>query len=186
MRILAFAASNSMNSINKMFVQSVTKYFKEIDDEIRVLDLNDFEMPVFSKEQEEAEGIPHAASRFAEQLDWADLILISFAENNGNYNACYKNIIDWVSRLPARKIFNEKAVFLLATSQGARGARTVLEIAESRMPRDGATVLAVFSLPEFSRNFQEGKGITDATLRSQLETKVRQTKKQMAVRLSSR
>ncbi|MGO1816250.1 MAG: NADPH-dependent FMN reductase [Sphingobacterium sp.] len=185
MRILVFAASNSVNSINKMLVQSVSRYYKEVDDEIRLLDLNDFEMPLFSKGREKAEGIPAAALRFAEQIDWADLILISFAENNGNYNVGYKNTMDWISRIPRRQIFENKAVFLLATSEGARGARTVLEIAESRMPRDGATVLDMFSLPEFSKNFQEGKGVITANLRSQLEAKVRKTKRLMAERFLS-
>lgn len=184
MRILAFAASNSANSINKIFVQSVSKYYKEADDEIRLLDLNDFQMPVYSKELEKADGIPEQARRFADHLDWPDFILISFAENNGNYNACYKNIIDWVSRIPGRKIFNDKPVFLLATSDGARGAKTVLGIAESRMPRDGATVLETYSLPDFTHNFQNGKGVINPALRSQLEAKVRKTKRLMARRLS--
>ena len=184
MKILAFAASNSGNSINKMFVESVSKYYKEIEDEIVVLDLNDFQMPVFSKEIEKDQGIPELATRFAQHVDWADLVLISYAENNGNYNACYKNIVDWVSRIPGRKIFPDKAVFLLSTSEGGRGAKSVLEIAESRMPRDGASVLDTFSLPEFSKNFQQGKGIITPALRSQLESKVRNTKKRMAERLS--
>lgn len=168
-----------------MLVQSVSRYYKEVDDEIRLLDLNDFEMPLFSKDREKVDGIPATAVRFAEQIDWADLILISFAENNGNYNVGYKNTIDWISRIPKRKVFENKAVFLLATSEGTRGARTVLEIAESRMPRDGATVLETFSLPEFSTNFQEGKGVINVSLRSQLEAKVRRTKRRMAEHLPS-
>ena len=77
MKILAFAASNSANSINKMFVESVSKYYKEIEDEIVVLDLNDFQMPVFSKEIEKDQGIPKLATRFAQHVDWSDLVLIS-------------------------------------------------------------------------------------------------------------
>ena len=163
----------------------MSRYYKEVDDEIRLLDLNDFEMPLFSKGREKGRrDSRYSCKRFAEQIDWADLILISFAENNGNYNVGYKNTIDWISRIPKRKVFENKAVFLLATSEGTRGARTVLEIAESRMPRDGATVLDTFSLPEFSKNFQEGKGVINANLRSQLEAKVRKTKRLMAEHLS--
>ena len=184
MKILIFGASNSYDSINKKFVTSVSKYYKELDDEKEILDLNDYDMPIFSKQHEEKNGIPQKALDFAQKIDWADLILISFAENNGNYNACYKNIIDWISRIPGRKIYQNKAVFLLATSPGARGGQSVLQIATDRMPFDGAEVLETFSLPEFNTKFENGRGITDNLLRSQLEAKVRKTKRLMAARLT--
>lgn len=180
MKILAFAGSNSSDSINKRLVSSVSKYYKEPEDTIEILDLNNYEMPIFSKDRERASGIPQLAHDFAAKLDWADFILISFAENNGNYNAAYKNLIDWVSRIPKRKIFQGKPVFLLATSQGGRGAQSVLDIATARMPYDGAKVLGTFSLPEFDKNFEEGKGLTNMLLRSQLEAKVRKTKRLLA------
>lgn len=179
MKILAFGASNSSRSINKKFVTSVSKYYKEADDIKEIIDLNDYAMPVFSIDVEEKVGIPQEAHDFAAKIDWADFILISFAENNGNYNACYKNIIDWVSRIKGRKIFNNTPVFLLATSPGARGGQSVLDIAANRLPFDGAEVLDTFSLPEFNKNFEEGKGLTNMLLRSQLEAKVRKTKRML-------
>lgn len=177
MKILAFAGSNSAQSINKKLVTSVSKYYKEVDDVIEILDLNDFEMILFSKEREKELGIPSLAYDFAEKIDWADFILISLAENNGSYNAAYKNIIDWVSRIPNRKIFNGKPVFIMATSPGKRGGQFVLASATQRMPFDGAEILESFSLPEFGVNFEEGKGVTNTAFRSQLEAKVRKTKR---------
>ncbi|WP_392469178.1 NADPH-dependent FMN reductase [Sphingobacterium cellulitidis] len=185
MKILAFGASNSSDSINKKLVSSVSKYYKEIDDEILVLDINNFPVPIFSKDLEKEIGIPENAVEFATKIDWADLILISFAENNGNYNVGYKNLYDWISRIKGRKVYPGKPVFLLSTSDGPRGAKTILEMAEARMPRDGATVLETFSLPDFQLNFEEGKGIIAPLLRSQLEAKVRKTKRLMAERLSN-
>lgn len=183
MKILVFGASNSSTSINKKFVTSVSKYYKELDDQKEIIDLNDYEMPLYSSDREREEGIPAPAFAFAEKIDWADLILISFAEHNGSYSAAYKNIIDWVSRIPGRKIFNGKALFLLATSPGPRGGQTVLEAAAARIPFDGGDVLDTFSLPEFYNNFEDGKGITNPLFRSQLEAKVRKTKRSMATKL---
>lgn len=185
MNILAFAGSNSSDSINKKLVSSVSKYYKEVEDRIEVLDLNDYEMPLFSKDLEKEIGIPQLAHDFAQKIDAADFILISFAENNGNYNAAYKNLVDWVSRIPKRKIYQGKPVFLLATSQGARGAQSVLDIATARLPYDGAEVLETFSLPEFDKNFEEGKGVTNILFRSQLEAKVRKTKRQLATKTTT-
>src|SRR5690606_28532693 len=140
--------------------------------------------PLFSKDRELDSGIPELALSFANELNWADFILISFAENNGNYAVAYKNIIDWVSRIKGRKIFADKPVFLLATSEGGRGASSVLKIAQERMPFDGAEVLETFSLPEFSKNFEQGKGVTTILFRSALEAKVRKTKRLLKQRLS--
>jgi NAD(P)H-dependent FMN reductase len=184
MKILVFGASNSSDSINKKFATSVSKYYKEKEDVIEIIDLNDFEMPLFSKDKEREIGLPNEAVHFAEKIDNADLILISFAENNGNYNVGYKNLVDWTSRIKGRKIYNGKPVFLLATSQGRRGGQSVLQIATERMPFDGAEVLETFSLPEFNVNFEEGKGVITPLLRSQLEAKVRKTKRLMAERLA--
>ena len=183
MKILAFGASNSSTSINKKLVTSVSKYYKELDDQKIIIDLNDFEMPIYSIDREKKDGIPEQALAFAEKIDWADLILISFAENNGNYSAAYKNIIDWVSRIQGRKIFNNKPLFLLATSPGARGGQSVLDIATARIPFDGGEVVETFSLPQFYENFEDGKGVTNSLYRSQLEAKVRKTKRAMASKL---
>lgn len=177
MKILAFAASNSTKSINKMLVTSATKYYKDPRDIVEIIDLNDFEMPLFSQDIESRDGIPTNAKVFKEKIEWADLIIISFAEHNGNYSVAYKNIIDWVSRIKGTKVYDNKKMFLLSTCRGKRGAQTVLEIAKLRIPFDGGQVLETFSLPEFELNFVENKGIVNPLYRSQLESKVRKTKK---------
>lgn len=45
MKILAFAGSTSSTSINRELVKFVLKSFQ--DDEINLIDLNDYSMPVF-------------------------------------------------------------------------------------------------------------------------------------------
>ncbi|MNN77698.1 hypothetical protein D3C81_1941850 [compost metagenome] len=64
------------------------------------------------------------------------------------------------------------------------GGSTVLNAAVNRITWDGADILDSFSLPEFHKNFEEGKGITNPTLRSQLEAKVRKTKRALAEKLT--
>ncbi len=177
MNILAFAASNSSDSINKKLVSSVSKYYKESDDVVEILDLNDYEVPIFSVDREKKDGIPSPITEFSAKIDHADFILISFAENNGNFNAAYKNIYDWVSRIPNRKVFNGKPLFIMATSPGKRGGQGVLDIATTRLPFDGAEILETFTLPEFYQNYTQGKGVVSIIHRAQLEAKVRKTKR---------
>ena len=96
-KILVFGASNSKNSINKKLA---TYAAKQIDDaEITILDLNDFEMPIYSIDRENEAGIPDLAVQFKQHIKEADGLVISFAEHNGAYTVAFKNVMDWMSRL---------------------------------------------------------------------------------------
>lgn len=164
-KIIAFGASSSKTSINKQFATYTANLFENAA--VEVLDLNDFEMPVFSVDKEIENGIPQLAQDFYSKLGTADLLIISFAEHNGAYTAAFKNILNWTSRING-KTFQEKQTLLLATSPGPRGGASVLEIAKNRFPFQGANVKGVFSLPNFTTNFDIGKGIINEALKTQL------------------
>ena len=164
-KIIAFGASSSKSSINKQLATYTANQFQNAS--VEVLDLNDYEMPVFSVDKEKENGIHPLAQEFYSKLGSADLILISFAEHNGNYSSAFKNILDWTSRINA-KTFQEKPMLLLATSPGARGGSSVLDIATKRFPFQGGIVKGSFSLPSFNENFDAEKGITNEDLKNQL------------------
>ena len=78
MKILAFAASNSTASINKQLVTHAANLIKSDilpDAEIEILDLNDYEMPIYSIDRESSDGIPKLANDFFEKLGKADAII---------------------------------------------------------------------------------------------------------------
>ena len=164
-KIMAFGASSSRNSINKQLATYAAHQFENAT--VEVLDLNDYEMPIFSVDKEAETGIPQLANDFYAKIGTADLIVISMTEHNGAYSAAFKNILDWTSRINA-KTFQEKPMLLLATSPGARGGSSVLEIASKRFPFQGAIVKGSFSLPSFYENFDSEKGITNEDLKNQL------------------
>ena len=118
MKIIAFAASNSKKSINKQLVIYAANLLEGA--EVEVLDLNDYELPLFSVDKEQELGQPQLAQDFFAKIGASDALIISFAEHNGSYTAAYKNIFDWCSRIN-QKIFQDKPVVLLSTSPGARG-----------------------------------------------------------------
>jgi chromate reductase len=164
-KIIAFGATSSKASINKQLATYTANQFQNAT--VEVLDLNDFEMPIYSVDKEKDNGIPQLAQDFYAKLGTADAIVISFAEHNGAYSAAFKNIFDWTSRINA-KTFQEKPVLLLSTSPGPRGGSSVLEIAKNRFPFQGAVVKGSFSLPSFNDNFDAEKGITNEDLKNQL------------------
>ena len=150
MKIIACAGSNSQNSINKKLAIYAANLFDNAD--VEVLDLNDFQMPLFSVDIEVEIGQHTLAKAFLAKISTADIVVMSLAENNGNYSVAFKNVFDWCSRIGA-KVFQDKPMLLMATSPGARGGATVLEIAKNALPRYGADVKATFSLPSFNDNF---------------------------------
>ncbi len=160
-RIVAFGASSSKNSINKKLATWVAKQVENA--EVQILDLNDFEMPIFSIDREKENGIPREAHDFRNVIKSADAVIISFAEHNGSFSSAYKNVTDWMSRIE-RGMWANKPILMLATSPGGRGAKTVLEHAVNIYPHRGAQVVGSFSLPFFKENFDENTGITDPAL----------------------
>jgi len=150
MKVLAFAASSSKQSINK----KLARYAAEIVEgaSVEVLDLNDYELPLFSTDKEAELGQPELAQAFLAKIAESDAVIISFAEHNGTYSAAYKNLFDWCSRIN-KKVYQQKDMILLATSPGPGGAGRVLEIAKTSAPNFDGVVKASLSIPHFHDNF---------------------------------
>ncbi|MDO4224959.1 MAG: NAD(P)H-dependent oxidoreductase, partial [Bergeyella zoohelcum] len=98
-------------------------------------------------------GIPQQAQQFAEKVDTADLVIMSLAEHNGSYTVAFKNIFDWISRIPSRTAWNNTPLFVMATSPGGRGGAGVLQAATQSFPHYGGNVVESFSLPFFCEKF---------------------------------
>jgi len=158
--ILAFAASNHSNSINRKLVEHAARVFKADvmpDAVIETLDLNDFEMPIYSQAREKESGIPAEARQFYDKIGAADGLLISFAEHNGSYSAAYKNIFDWMSRIKM-VVYQDKPTAFFATSPGPRGGQLVLEFALKTAPFFGAKVVGSLSIGSFIERFSAETG----------------------------
>lgn len=164
MKIIAFAASNSSVSINKQLAHYTATLANNAS--VELLDLNDFEMPIFSEDREKAIGHHPLAIEFFDKLGSGDAIIIGFAEHNGSYSAAYKNIFDWTSRYN-REVFQNKPMILLATSPGPSGAVNVLKQATDSAPFFAGDVKASLSVASFFDNFKDGE-IINADLNAQL------------------
>jgi len=165
--IIAFAGSNSKHSINK---QLATYASELVDADVTILDLNDFDMPLFGVDLEAEMGQPENAHKFLSHIKTSDGIIVSLAENNGAYSAVFKNLLDWLSRIEG-KLFFGKPMLLMSAAPGSRGGASVLAIAKDRFPRHNADIVASFSLPFFKDNFSNGK-ITNSELDKALKQEI--------------
>ena len=166
MKIIAFGATTSTTSINK----ALAAYTANLVDgaEVEVLDLNDYQAPLFSEDLEKEVGQSEAASRLLNKIEQADAVVVSFAEHNGNFTAAYKNLFDWASRID-RNVYKNKPVLFLATSPGPGGASSVLNIAVNSAPYFAADLKGSLSVPSFYDVFDlETKTVTDAIIQDKL------------------
>ena len=170
-KIIALGASNSKNSINKKLATFAAH--QVANSTVNVLDLNDFEMPIYGIDRENESGVPQLAHDFKAHLKGADGIIISFAEHNGAYSVAFKNVMDWISRA-GKDTWESKPMFLMATSPGGRGGSTVLDIAMNKFKFMNPNTVVGFSLPSFGANFTDENGITN-------EEQLTKFKEQLAV-----
>ena len=152
-KIITMGGSTSRASINKQLAEYAGDQLKGV--ELEKLDLNDYDLPLYSIDLENERGFPKDLQILNKKLADSDGIILSLAEHNGAYSAAFKNAFDWLSRIEA-KVWRNKPMLLLSTSPGPRGGQSVMELALSRFPYNGGNIIGSMTFPSFSQNFKDG------------------------------
>jgi NAD(P)H-dependent FMN reductase len=155
-KLLAFGASNSKNSINKTFAAFAANQIEHAD--ITIADLNDFPAPLYSVDLEYEQGIDQHVIQFDQLIQENEAFVISLAEYNGLHTAAFKNLWDWLSRIPREQpmnIWGNKPMFLLSTSPSKRLGSNVFQVSKELFPHFGANIVADFHLPSFNHFFKD-------------------------------
>lgn len=145
-KILAFSGSNSSVSINQRFIKAVSKLTNRID----VIDLRDYDAPIYSQDIEKATGLPQNILKLYDLIQNYESIIISSPEHNGLPTVFLKNTFDWLSRNKGQKFLQDKNVLLLSTSPGGNGGASGLAKLAEVIPYWGATVTDKYSLGNFA------------------------------------
>lgn len=170
MKIVAYGASTSSTSINKALATYTAGLIDDAD--VKILDINDYDVPMFSEDLEKEISQAEGAKEFLNDLADADAFVISYAEHNGHYPAAYKNLFDWATRID-RELFNNTPAVYLAASPGPGGAKSVLSAAEASASFYGANVKASVSVASFYDKFDVEAGKpTDEALSAELKAAV--------------
>ncbi|MEM9887890.1 MAG: NAD(P)H-dependent oxidoreductase [Bacteroidota bacterium] len=157
-KILAFGASNSKSSINKTFATYAARQLENV--EVMIADLNDYTAPLYSIDLQKEQGIDENVMRFYQLIQTCDAIVLSLAEHNGLHTSVFKNLWDWLSRIPMEQpmqIWGGKPMFLLSTSTSRRAMSNVLKVSKEMFPHFGANIIADFQLPSFYQFFKDGQ-----------------------------
>ncbi len=170
--ILAFAGSNSSTSINHQLVTYLTTQLKETSFEL--FKLSDMDLVIYSEDEERDNGFPTSISQIYKHIQTSEGLIISVNEHNSNPSAFFKNVLDWLSRLD-RKFLESKKIFLLSTSNGARGGMSSLEVVKQMLPRFGGEIVDSYSFPSFNQNFSvEDKNISNQEIKNEILEKLYQ------------
>lgn len=145
-KILVFSGSNSSQSINIQVVSYAACLLQ--NNAPSILDLRDFESPIYSIDSEKNDGIPENIKKLHAEFQDASGFIIACPEHNGSMPAFFKNYIDWLSRIQ-KNIFGNKPVFLLTVSPGQYGGGTVHESLTQLIPRWGGLLVASMKIGNY-------------------------------------
>ncbi len=153
-KIVAFAGSNSKNSINHLLVKSASELITDVD--VNLISLRDYEAPVYGVDLEMNEGFPKSMVELYKLFCEADGFIVGVPEHNGSMPAVMKSTLDWISR-QGGKIFQNKPVVFLGTSPGGRGGASSMKHILDIMPHRGAEIIGHYSLPNFNEHYLNGQ-----------------------------
>lgn len=144
-KILAFAGSGRKDSVNKKVIAVAVKGAREAGASVTVVNLEDFDMPIFNEDLEAEQGMPEGAQAFKELMISHDGFLISSPEYNSSYSGLFKNAIDWASRKTGDEkpmaAYRGKVAAIMAASPGSLGGMRVLVVLRMLMENVGTMVL---------------------------------------------
>jgi chromate reductase len=125
-KLIALSGSARRGSLNRAVLATAAIAASSAGAEITLVDLNDYELPLFNQDLEDSDGLPDAAKRLKALFRASDGFILTSPEHNSTYSALLKNTIDWCSRAesddePPLAAFGGKSAVLLAASPGPLG-----------------------------------------------------------------
>lgn len=150
-KILAFAGSTRADSYNKKILSLAVYGARDAGAEVTVIDLKDFNLPLYDGDLEASEGLPSNAKKLKKIFTEHHGLLLALPEYNSSMSGVFKNAIDWVSRQEQNEAplhcFTGKIAALMSASIGGFGgvrglahARSMLENINTLVIPDQVTV----------------------------------------------
>lgn len=140
------AGSARKASTNKQLAALAARTAEEVGAEVTLIDLADFDMPIYNGDIEADTGLPEAAKRLKQLFVEHDGFFIASPEYNSSIPAVLKNALDWISRPhtenePGLWAFQGKVAGLGAVAPGALGGLRGLVPLRMMLGNIGVTVV---------------------------------------------
>ena len=97
-KLIFLSGSIRKDSLNKKLAKQAYEFAKELGADAKLIDLKDYEMPIYDGDLEVAKGIPESAKKLKQEFKNADGVFIASPEYNSSISSLLKNTLDWISR----------------------------------------------------------------------------------------
>ena len=114
--LLCISGSLRQGACNRRLLGEAARLFGAAE-----VTLADIRFPLFDEDLQEADGIPEAVQKLADQIAAADAVLISTPEYNKNLSGVLKNALDWASRPAYASVFRDKPTGVMSAATGFVG-----------------------------------------------------------------
>ncbi len=154
-KILAFSGSARAASLNKRFIAVGARAVEAAGGAVTLVDLADFEAPLYNGDLEDGQGRPENMNRFRELMLAHDGFLISTPEYNGFFPALIKNTFDWCTRATPEDengmaATMDKPVGLMAAAPGGLGGVRVIPRLRDCLAEYGCRAVSGFATLPFA------------------------------------
>lgn len=168
-KILAFSGSARKDSYNQRLVKIAADGARNAGAELSVINLADFEMPLFNEDLEKSEGMPVPSRAFKQLLIDHDGFLIASPEYNSAFSPLLKNAIDWASRREGDEspllAYRGKFAAIMSASPGALGGLRGLVFLRLLLSNIGVTVQpGQQAIPNAATAFNDDGSLRDPAL----------------------
>ncbi len=174
-KLLFFAGSVRKDSINKKLAKLAVGRAREQGAEVTLIDLKDFEMPLYDGDLEDEKGLPENAGRLKQLFIDHDGFFIASPEYNSSFSPLLKNTLDWISRVeeenePSLIAYSGKIAALAATSPGGLGGLRGLVSLRMMLGNVGVTVIpSQIAIGSGFQAFNDNGDLVDETQARMLE-----------------
>ncbi|MFS2317044.1 NADPH-dependent FMN reductase [Maricaulis sp. D1M11] len=177
-RLLIFSGSIRQASFNRKLAKAAVEPAQALGFDVTLLDLADYDMPLYNGDLEEAEGLPEATRRFQALLADHDALLISTPEYNGNMPPLLVNALDWASRSDGQdrvRPFAGKIAGIMAASPGGLGGIRVIPRLRAFLTDLGVvTTTTHATLPQAFKGFDDQGVLINERTAGQIQTVLEQ------------
>jgi chromate reductase len=169
-RILAFSGSARRESLNRKFLAVAVQATREAGGEVTLLDLNDFVLPLYHGDLEDADGLPANAAKLIELIARHDALLIASPEYNSMITPLLKNTLDWCTRGDDDP-FPGKVAAVISASPGGYGGVRSLQLAQQLLLKLGCHIVAgQVTLPQADKAFDEHGALKESRAQKSVQT----------------
>lgn len=176
--VLAFAGSLQTESVNKKLVIESAKIAQKLGAKVTVVDLSDYQIPLYNADLEKQSGMPPKAKQLRDLMLANQVILIASPEYNGSLSAALKNVIDWVSRSEegqgSRQAFIGKKFVIMSASPSPKGGeKGLLHLRQIIEHIGGQVIDEQFALGDAYNAFDDQGQLKDKAKQIELEQMIK-------------